>query len=309
MEGVSTQDIIEKTDSVCPEHLNSKISEIKVIHAFKYVQNNKVLIRKFCKEHGIFEDTVWSDYDLYRKSAKFSEDGKGTLNPGHKLVKGCPHDCGLCAIHKSHSALANMVITNRCDLTCWYCFFYAEKAGYIYEPSLDQIRWMAQNVKNEKPIGGNAIQITGGEPTLREDLDEIIKICKEVGIGHIQLNSNAISIARNPELAKRVREAGVNTVYMSFDGVPPRSNPKNHWEVPRMLEACRGASLGIVLVPTVINNVNDHEIGDMLRFAAEHIDIIRGVNYQPVSLVGRMPKQDRDKYRITIPDTMMRLEE
>jgi len=309
MEGVRQQDIIEKTASVCPEHLNSKISEIKVIPAFKYVQDNKVLIRKYCKEHGLFEDTVWSDYDLYRKAAKFAEDGKGTLNPGHKLEKGCPHDCGLCAIHKSHSALANMVITNRCDLTCWYCFFYAEKAGYIYEPSLDQIKWMVQNVKNEKPIGGNAIQITGGEPTLREDLDEIIKICKDVGIGHIQLNSNAISIARNPELAKRVRDAGVNTVYMSFDGVTPRTNPKNHWEVPRMLEACRAASLGIVLVPTVINNVNDHEIGDILRLADEQIDILRGVHYQPVSLVGRMPKQDRDKYRITIPDTMMRLEE
>jgi uncharacterized radical SAM superfamily Fe-S cluster-containing enzyme len=107
----------------------------------------------------------------------------------------------------------------------------------------------------------------------------------------------------------QVREAGVNTLYMSFDGVTAKTNPKNHWEVPGAMQNCRKADIGIVLVPTVIRGVNDHELGDILRFGFENNDVIRGVNYQPVSLVGRMPKKEREKFRITIPDTIKGIEE
>src|SRR5207244_7429192 len=83
----------------------------------------------------------------------------------------------------------------------------------------------------------------------------------------------------------------------------------NHWEAPYTIETCRKANLGVVLVPTVIKSINDHELGGILRFAQRNIDIVRAISYQPVSLTGRMKKQEREKYRITIPDCIERIEE
>ena len=96
---------------------------------------------------------------------------------------------------------------------------------------------------------------------------------------------------------------------MSFDGVSKRANPKNHWEVPLALKASRKAGIGIVLVPTVIRSINDSELGGMVNFGLNNIDIVRAVNFQPVSLVGRMPKRQRQTQRITIPGTIKKIEE
>ncbi|MGC8593969.1 MAG: radical SAM protein, partial [Nitrososphaeria archaeon] len=118
---------------------------------------------------------------------------------------------------------------------------------------------MVRTLRAERPVPGNSVQITGGEPTLRDDLPEIIRMIKQEGIDHVQLNTNGINIALHPELARVYKEAGVSNLYMSFDGVTPKTNPKNHWEAPYAIEACRKANLGVVLVPTVIKSVNDHE--------------------------------------------------
>jgi len=292
--------ILKKTKSICPE-CN------KILDATVFEKQGKVFISKKCPKHGDFEDVYWSSYEMYKNAAKFAHDGKGISNPNTKGIT-CPFSCGLCSLHKSHTALANIMLTNRCNLRCWYCFAYSQKVGYIYEPSLEQIRAMLKLLRNEKPVPCNAVQFTGGEPLLRDDLIDIIKITKEEGFDHVQLNTNGIKLAQEPELAEKLEGVGVNTLYLSFDGVTSKTNPKNHWEIPKILDACRSAGLGIALVPTVINSVNDNEIGDILRFAVKNIDIVRGVNFQPVSIVGLMPRQ-RKKYRITIPDVIQKLEE
>jgi uncharacterized radical SAM superfamily Fe-S cluster-containing enzyme len=144
---------------------------------------------------------------------------------------------------------------------------------------------------------------------MRDDIVEIIKIAREEGIDHVQLNTNGLRLSWDPQFVAAVREAGVNTVYLSFDGVTPKTNPKNFWEIPRILENCKKVGLGIVFVPTVIKSKNDHELGDILHYAFRNIDVVRGVNFQPVSLVGRMPKEERDRYRITVPDCILKIEE
>ncbi len=294
---------IKKTLSLCPECL-------KKISADVYEEGGKVWISKKCEKHGVFKDLYWGSYDMYMRAKKYANDGVGVENPNVAKEKpDCPRDCGLCKLHKSHTALANIAVTNRCDLRCWYCFYYAQKQGYVYEPTLRQIRDMIKTLRNEKPVPCNALQITGGEPTMRKDLIEIIKIAKEEGMDHVQLNTNGINISRNLELTKKLREAGVNTLYLSFDGVSAKTNPKNHWEVPGVLENCRKAGIGVVLVPTVIKSVNDNEIGAIIKYASDNMDIVKSVNYQPVSLVGRMPRTEREKYRITIPDTIQKIEE
>jgi len=299
----SKKKLVTKTRSICPE-CN------RVLPADVVEEDGKIKIYKTCPKHGEFDELYFGDAEMYYKFARWLHDGKGTGNPNVEMPKcACPANCGLCSSHLSHTGLANLVITNRCDLHCWYCFFYAEKAGYIYEPTLEQIREMAKALKAERPVPGNSVQITGGEPALRDDLPEIIRILKEEGVDHIQLNTNGIRLSHDPEYFRKVKEAGVSNLYMSFDGVTPKTNPKNHWEVPSALENARKVGVGIVLVPTVIKGVNDHELGDIIRFGFKNIDVVRAVNFQPVSLTGRMPKKEREKYRITIPDCIIRIEE
>ncbi|MFA4855426.1 MAG: radical SAM protein [archaeon] len=293
---------IRKTTSLCPECL-------EVLPATIFAENAKVFIEKKCPKHGYVKELYWGSYKMYKRAEQFAAKGRGVENPNIQGPVTCPKTCGLCALHKTNSSLTNIVLTNKCDLNCWYCFFFAEKSGYIYEPTRQQIKEMLQKIRDEKPVPGNAVQLTGGEPTLREDLLDIIGDIKELGFDHIQLNTNGINLALDSKLAARVRHAGVNTLYLSFDGVTEKTNPKNHWEIPRVLDNCREAGVGIVLVPTIINGVNDHEIGDILRFGFDNIDTVRGINYQPVSLVGQMPKKQRAKYRITIPDVIAKIEE
>lgn len=300
------------TMSLCPECTADKKWDTMKVPAVVYAHNGLVNMVKECSEHGVVQDKYWEDVDMYVTAERYKDPGIKLLNPqvDFKASKiDCPKHCGLCVKHKSHTGLGNVVVTNRCDLACWYCFFYAKEGEPIYEPTQDQIRKMLLKMKNEKPIGANAVQITGGEPTLREDIIDIIKIARDVGYEHVQLNTDSVNFSRKPELVKAVREAGSNVVYMSFDGVTPEVNRKNYYEAPLALENCKKADLGVVLVPTVIGGVNDHQLGAILKFGAANSDVVRAVNFQPVSLVGRMPKKQREMQRVTIPGCIKKIEE
>ncbi|WP_048150447.1 tetraether lipid synthase Tes [Palaeococcus ferrophilus] len=291
-----------KTYSICPETR-------RIVRALVWEKDGSVWITKKCPE-GMITDVYYEDVEMFKRFMKWSYDFKlASFNVENSGVN-CPLDCGLCSRHYSHTSLLNIVLTNRCNLSCWYCFFYAKEGQPIYEPTLEQIRMMLRNAKKEQPVGANAVQLTGGEPTLRDDLIEIIKIAKEEGYDHVQLNTDGIKLAFEPELVKKIREAGVNTLYMSYDGMTPQTNWKNHWEVPLILENVRKAGgPGIVLVPTTIRNVNDHELGAIINFGLNHLDIIRGVNFQPLSMVGRVPTKERQRFRITIPGAIKKIEE
>jgi uncharacterized radical SAM superfamily Fe-S cluster-containing enzyme len=293
--------LVAYTLSTCP-HCYALVT------AVLYEKEGKVYERKVCPEHGEFEELYFGDYTTYERFRKWQRDGKGIWTPNVPLTALCPYNCGLCPRHKSHTALLNIAVTNRCELRCWYCFFYAVKAGYVYEPSLNHIRFMLREARRMLPYPAIAVQITGGEPLLRDDIVDIVRIAREEGYHHIQVNTEGIRLAFDPDIAVKLREAGTNVVYMSFDGVTPYTNPKNHWEIPYALDNLRKAKLGAVLVPTVIKGYNLHEVGSIIRFGVKHADIVRGVNMQPVSIVGRVPKKERDKLRVTIPDVLLEIE-
>ncbi len=294
--------LLRRTLSLCPECY-------RLLPAVVFERDGKVFIRRVCPEHGEVEELYWGDAGFYERALGF-EAPPMRIEPIVPMTAPCPFSCGLCPAHGDMTALANIVLTNRCNLDCWYCFFYAERAGFVYEPSLEQIRRMIRVLRSERPVPGLAVQLTGGEPTLRDDLVDIIKMIKEEGVRHIQLNTHGITFLKRPELMRQVREAGVNTMYLSFDGVTPRTNVKNHWEMPYILDIARKSGMtSIVLVPTVINGFNTQELGDIIRFAALNIDVIRGVNFQPISLTGRVPRSERERLRITIPDVIRLIEE
>ncbi|MEM3838992.1 MAG: radical SAM protein [Candidatus Micrarchaeaceae archaeon] len=303
VEEMEKMPVLERTKTVCPE---CKL----IIDGTIYKDGDNVMIRKYCPEHNWTVEKYWEDYEMYVKMKNYNYYGRGFDNPNF-INKGenCPFDCGICERHKSHTGLANVVITNRCHLSCWYCFFYAKEGEAIYEPTVDELNKIFYVLRHQKPIPANALQITGGEPTMRPDLVQIVKNAKEAGFDQIQLNTTGINLGLHPEEAIKLRHAGVSTLYLSFDGVSKRANPKNHWEIPLTFDAARKAGIGIVLVPTVIRTINDHELGNIINFALNNSDVVRAVNFQPVSLVGRMPSKMREKQRISIPGAIKLIEE
>ena len=166
IEEIERMPIVDRTTTICPE---CKL----LIEGILYKDEENVMIRKRCPEHGWTIEKYWEDYDMYMKMRNYGYSGRGFDNPNYITdTKGanCPFDCGICERHKTHTGLANVVVTNRCHMSCWYCFFFAKEGEPIYEPSLDEIRKMFKNLKNQKPIPANAIQITGGEPTMHPQI-------------------------------------------------------------------------------------------------------------------------------------------
>ncbi len=299
---------IKPTRSICPECL-------KAIDATIYEDDGKVFIKKTCSEHGLFQELYWSDYDQYLRAEKFGYVGDGMENPRTEKKHGCPYDCGICPEHKSHTALAIIDVTNRCNLKCPVCFANASAAGYVYEPTAEQITGMLENLHNNKPVPATALQFSGGEPTIRNELFDFIKKAKEIGFKHVEVNTNGVRIAQDPEYAKKLKAAGVSTIYLQFDGLTSevykfiRGLDLLETKM-KALENLRKAGYdSIVLVVTLVKGVNDQQLGDIIKFAAKNFDLIRCVNVQPVSLCGRLPQQEREKMRITIPDFMHLVEE
>ncbi|MBT8171623.1 radical SAM protein [Candidatus Bathyarchaeota archaeon] len=299
--------IIKETKSICPECL-------KVLDAIIFEDDNKVYIKKECQKHGNYREIYWSDFNQYQKAEKLRTDGKGLSNPRTLTKAGCPLDCGICPEHKSHTGLAIIDITNRCNLTCPVCFANAASAGYVYEPTKEQIFEMLENLRKNKPVVPPALQFSGGEPTIRKDLFELIKKAKELGFHHVEVNTNGLRLAQDVEFAKNLVEAGLSTIYLQFDGLTSDvykfTRGVDLLDIKmKAIENCREAGLSIVLVVTLVKGVNDHQIGDIIRFAKNNFDIVRCVNVQPVSICGRIAEDEREKMRITIPDFMQKVEE
>jgi 7,8-dihydro-6-hydroxymethylpterin dimethyltransferase len=285
---------LEKTYSVCPACYQE--GKIKKIPAEIVEENGKVWITKKCDKHGSFKEIYFGDSVLYKKWMKY----KVTGGPSPDVKTKIFDEPALYDEHKSQTVLTNLLITNRCNLRCSYCFMNAGATGYIYEPSLDKIRDMLIQARNEHPIGSKALQITGGEPTIREDLFEIIDMGKELGFSHIQVNTNGIKLAESIKYCQHLKDRKVNTIYMSFDGMTKETNP---WidQAKQAIKNLRKVDLKVVLVPVLIGDKNVHEAGDIVKFALDNMDIVRGVNFQPISFCGRVSRindEKREKQRV-----------
>ena len=287
--------LIKKTKSLCPV-CNT------VIDADIVEEDGGVWITRSCRDHGAFRDLYWSDAEMYRRFDQYEVMGSGIENPQTDgTADTCPTSCGLCSNHKSGTLLANIDLTNRCNLDCDFCFANARACGFVYEPTFDQVVEMLKLLRAEKPVPAPAVQFSGGEPTMREDLPEIIMKAKEVGFPQVQIATNGIKIARDVNYAQKLKDAGLSTVYLHFDGVTRETNPNLAID-EKAVANCDKIGLGMVLVPTIIRGRNDHQIGDIIRYAADHISVIRGVNFQPIAFTGAASEDDIKRERITVPD-------
>jgi len=300
----------KETKSLCPECK-------KVVPAKIYAADGKVLMDKECPEHGKVTDVYWSSVDLYLKAEKYAYDGVGISNALIKDAKTCPDNCGLCNLHTSHTSLANLDLTNRCNLRCPICFANANQAGYVYEPSYEQVVSMLETLRAERPVPCPAVQFSGGEPTIYPRFFDVIRKAKELGFAQIQAATNGIKLAEDPDFARQCAEAGLNTIYLQFDGVTDdiylKTRAKKLFDVKqRAVDNVRKLTENrpsIVLVPTVVKGLNNHQIGEIIRFAIKNRDVVRGINFQPVAFTGRIDQKEREEGRYTIPDLIHDVQE
>ena len=272
-----------------------------------FIENHAVMIEKCCPEHGYYRDIINRDVPLYNKAAQWSfEELAGVSNPANVGENLCPTDCGLCGKHQSCSCLANIDLTNRCNLTCPVCFANANAAGYVYEPTFEQLVGMLQALRDMRPTPATAVQFSGGEPTLHPQFMEVVSEAARQGFSNIQIATNGIRMA-DYEFALRAAEAGLHTLYLQFDGIGGeiyrKLRGRDIWEEKlAAIENCRRTGMKVCLVPTVIRTVNDDQVGPIFNFAVDNVDVISGISYQPVCFTGRIDQERRLEQRYTLGD-------
>ena len=293
-------DLPRTVETLCPECRC-------VILGRYYVRDNIVWIEKTCPEHGYVRDKVNTDVGLYLKGARSGwQDEQGVYEPQVSEARHCPTDCGLCNQHLSASCLAQIDLSNRCNLNCPVCFASANNAGYVAEPDYEMVVEYLQTLRNQHPYPATAIQFTGGEPTIHPDFLRIVKKANQMGFSHVQIATNGIKLAE-PEFAERAAEAGLHTLYLQFDGLDDEIY-KQVRGVPLLdkkmacIENCRRNDIKIALVPTIINNFNNDQVGKIFRFAADNADTISAISYQPVALTGRISQEKVLEMRYTLGD-------
>ncbi len=300
--------IIRETRSLCPECL-------KTLDATVYEKDNAVYIKKTCPVHGEFNDLYWSDYELYKWAEKYYHKGTPIANPQTKHLKDCFFNCGLCDNHKSQTVLAIIDVTSRCNMVCPGCFASSGGATSVYEPTKEQVSRMLETLRANKPSPPRAIQFSGGEPTLRDDLPELVKTAKAIGFEHAEVNTNGLRIAEDLDYFKRLFDAGVSTFYLQFDSLRPEVTIRMRGAnfLPQKLKVIENArKIGldsIVLVVTLAKGINDKDLGSLIEFAVKNSDVIRCVNVQPISFAGRGKDLDPKSHRITVSDFMKLVEE
>lgn len=281
-------DVLLKTESLCPECLRR-------IPAQYTEHEGKVYMEKSCPEHGSWRVLAWSDVPGYLEWLGQSVHAEKNENK-EEIRRGCPYDCGLCNDHEGKTCTAVLEITYRCNMNCEICFADTEKNKY--EPDLAKIRKMYEAAYK---FGGDcSIQLSGGEPTVRDDIADILRMGKEMGFSHIQVNTNGIRLAADPEYAVMLREAGADLIYLQFDSLRDEVyriiRGRDMTDIKfRAIDNCAAAGIGVMLVPVLVNGVNDQEIGDLIRFAKDNMPAVKGVHFQPVSYFGRYPEDDGRK--------------
>lgn len=291
-----------RTESLCPVCLER-------LPAQRIVVGQDVHLVKTCPRHGTFETPIW------RGSPTFEQWRREKIHiqapvPLTDRGKGCPYDCGLCSDHRQRSCTVIIEVTQRCDLTCPVC--YAGAPSKTPDPSSAAVSQLFRSAA--KAGQGSNIQLSGGEPTLRDDLPDLVAMGRDAGFNFVQVNTNGLRLGRDRAFVKALKKAGLASVFLQFDGIEDgiyrRLRGRNLIEVKRAaIEACADQGIGVVLVPTLIPGVNTQHIGAILQAALSWTPAVRGVHFQPVSYFGRYSATPDGAGRITLPEVMRAIEE
>lgn len=291
------------THSLCPVCLTR-------IEAHYVQEGDSVYLEKHCDNHGAFKARVWKGTPTLE--AWLREEENTPPHRAHTASRlGCPYDCGVCGAHEQAACCVIFDVTNECDLRCPICF--ADAGADTGAPSLARISKLYDVLLADSPGRPFNIQLSGGEPSQRKDIVDIVRMGKQKGFPYIQLNTNGLRLADDKNFAGQLKEAGLDSVFLQFDGVNDsiytvlRGRPLLEKKL-RAIRSCAAAGLGIVFVMVVTPMVNADAVGTVLEFAMKNMPTVRGVHFQPVSYMGRNRKQPEDGDRMSIPELLTAIE-
>jgi cyclic pyranopterin phosphate synthase len=176
-------------------------------------------------------------------------------------------------------------VTDRCNFRCLYCM---PAAGLEWLPKSDILSYeeIAQVVSELAPLGLRRLRITGGEPTLRPQLELLVGMLRSIpGIEDISLSTNGV---RLPELAGSFRQAGLDRVNMSADSLRPDriraiSRRNINFDPIAAATAAEQAGLSPIKINVVVmRGINDDELCDFARLTVEHEWHVRFIELMPV---------------------------
>jgi tetraether lipid synthase len=284
-----------RLDALVEEH----VAEIK---AQIVERDGKVLIEKTCPVHGTFLDTL-------AINPAFLQRIEG-LFPGRDFaaVTDRLHNHGTSSIQYGRGSVLTVDLTNRCNMMCDPCFMDANQVGYVHELTLDDVKRILDDALTIKPRRQLTVQFSGGEPTISPIFLEAVRYSREIGYFSAQAATNGIRLAQDPDFARQAKEAGLRIAYLQFDGIGDAANAHrkvgNLFEVKlRAIENLHRAGIDVALVVTVVNTINDEQVGPIIKFAAQNCDKISFVSFQPVSFTGRdedIADEDRHRRRYTL---------
>ena len=202
------------------------------------------------------------------------------------------HNHGTSTVTHGRGSVLTIDLTNRCNMMCDPCFMDANQVGYVHELSLDEVKKLLDDAITIKPRRQMTVQFSGGEPTLSPHFLDAIRYAREVGYFSVQAATNGIRFAQEPEFCHEAKKAGLRLCYLQFDGVTNDANSHrkvgNLFDVKlRAIENLAAAGIDVVLVVTIVNGVNNDQVGPVVQFAIDNADKVTVVSFQPVSFTGR----------------------
>ncbi len=291
----------ELTRSICPDCR-------RVIDAQIVLRDDKVFMRKRCPEHGRFEALVYGDAQAYTAQARFNKPGTIPLAYTSQVEHGCPHDCGLCPDHQQHACLGIIEVNSACNMQCPLCF---ANAGAGFSLTLDEVEEILDGFVRTEGYP-EVVQFSGGEPTIHPELVPMLRAAKRRNIRHVMINTNGKRIATDDAFLAELAEIRP-AIYFQFDGFASetyqviRGEPDILPEKLRALDRLAEIGCKVVLVPAIERGVNEHEVGEIVRFGMRHPAVL-GINFQPAFHAGRHMQHD-PLQRMTIPDILKLIQE
>jgi uncharacterized radical SAM superfamily Fe-S cluster-containing enzyme len=264
--------------------INEKVGEIK---AQIVERDGEIWMIKDCPVHGHFEDMMAIDSKFLTHIEAMFPGRDIDAHNDEKL-----HNHGSSTVKYGRGAVLTVDLTNRCNMMCDPCFMDANQVGFVHELSMDEIKEILDNAITIKPRRQMSVQFSGGEPSISPHFIEAIKYSRKVGYNSVQAATNGIEFAKSKEFCREAAAAGLRYVYLQFDGIGNDANSHrqvgNLFDVKmRAINNLHEAGVEIVLVTTLVNGINNDQVGSIIRFALDNPKKIAFLSFQPVSFTGR----------------------
>jgi uncharacterized radical SAM superfamily Fe-S cluster-containing enzyme len=314
--------IEEYTTTVCPHCFAERQRGSAESDVFKdgmlVRHSGSIWMRRFCKEHGETESLYEEDADIWSARAGWQTptlevvpdraDNFGAFPDGYRE--------GLPASHGQHTCTLVLNVTKRCNYACPACYANASSPLSVAPaeelPSIEEVRHTVCTVLEREKGKLGVLMLSGGEPTVRKDLPQLIENLLDLNINRIMINTNGRRIARDDEfLAFLSRNRNKVEVYLQFDGFRSSTYMALRGEdlaeeKSLALKRLNEARVFTTLATTVVRGVNEDEVGDIVTLGL-NTPMCAGMAIQPVFGSGRVPGKIDPKDRTTPTGVLTRL--